>query len=64
MKILNTSFFLLFISRFIILGQGYPGSLQDDKQRGGFSLYGVVQQGEASFSSVDKSFKLLHRMEL
>ena len=60
MKILNTSFFLLFycISRVTVLGQDYPGSLQDDEQQGGFSLYGVVQGGEASFSSVGEEFQV------
>ena len=60
MKILNNSFFLLFycISKVIILGQDYPGSLQDDEQRGGFSLYGVVQGGEASFSSVGEELQI------
>ena len=60
MKILNTSFFLLIycISRVIVLGQDYPGLLQDDEQRGGFSLYGVVQGGEASFSSVGEEFQI------
>jgi filamentous hemagglutinin family protein len=60
MKILNNSFFLLFycISKVIILGQDYPRSLQDDEQRGRFSLYGVVQGGEASFSSVGEELQI------
>ena len=46
MKILNTSFFLLIycISRVIVLGQDYPGLLQDDEQRVGSHSTGLFRE--------------------